>query len=702
MDARGQDRALQFRIDEGQNINSFLRDESVAAHLVLRAGTEPRIVVAFPAGNSGVGVWFEHRDEPVAWTLLAPPRPTSVRDTQGRQLRGIVTEIEADAETLRIREVLLTSVRILREYQALGSATQSVYVESTRVPNGLTWARDRLDGAAGYRLSIEVQDGGRIEEETLGAAGAGPLRLKLTAVTGEAPLTPIPERELLTAQSSGDVRGSDVSASDGRASDGRTSEIRTRQVLTFLSYREKYLAGSWRFNTYFGRDTLMSLALLKPALQPRALEYGLASVLERLSPAGEVAHEEEVGEFAVLRNLEAQGKPRDEARYDYGMIDGSFLLPTIIAEWLLDDPRGRDLARRFLSTPSASGEPYGHAMVRNFEWVLEQASTFARDPRPRNLVSIKSGRNTGQWRDSEEGLGGGRYPYDVNVALVPAALESIQRLYDSGLLSRYLSFPERRRFSEARAHLRIWTQYAPGFFEVQVPAGEASAQSSRYAIRMGMERTAGPSALSRSEALRFDALSLDEDGRPVPVMHSDVGFTLLFGVPTRAQLHRAIDSIMRPFPEGLWTPIGVLVANPAFAEDSLQALFGRSAYHGTVVWSWQHAVLAAGLDRQLARRDLPDELRQKLLRARARLWMAIDATASLRSSELWSWSFSGGCYRIEPFGANTADVDESNAAQLWSTVFLAIPRPSIRSFAVDDSIADLRCGDASGQSRLPR
>jgi len=47
---------LAFRIDEGQNLNCFVRDGPVAAHLLLRSGTEPRILVAFPAGNSGVGL----------------------------------------------------------------------------------------------------------------------------------------------------------------------------------------------------------------------------------------------------------------------------------------------------------------------------------------------------------------------------------------------------------------------------------------------------------------------------------------------------------------------------------------------------------------------------------------------------------------------------------------------------------------------
>src|SRR6185312_9193124 len=99
---------------------------------------------------------------------------------------------------------------------------------------------------------------------------------------------------------------------------------RARQVLEFLSYREKYLAGSWRFDTYFGRDTLMSLTLLAPALLPPAIESGIDSVLARLAPNGEVAHEEDIGEFAILRNA-SEGRGRiDRPIYDYAMVDDDF------------------------------------------------------------------------------------------------------------------------------------------------------------------------------------------------------------------------------------------------------------------------------------------------------------------------------------------------------------------------------------------
>src|SRR5881396_1745007 len=77
--------ALAFRIDEGQNINSFFRDGPVAAHLLLRSGTEPRILIAFPAGNSGVGLWFE-KTTPATWTLVAPPRPVTRVDARQRPM----------------------------------------------------------------------------------------------------------------------------------------------------------------------------------------------------------------------------------------------------------------------------------------------------------------------------------------------------------------------------------------------------------------------------------------------------------------------------------------------------------------------------------------------------------------------------------------------------------------------------------------
>jgi hypothetical protein len=677
---------LSFRLDEGRNINSFTREGAVAAHLLLRSGEVPRILVAFPAGNGGVGLWFAKTDHAVKWTLIGAPRPITQADEKGRPLRGIEAQAEVDATMLRVDRAVLSSIRVLRDFERLHTAPDEVMAAPVVNGSQLSWARDRLDGTAGYRLTIEAlgeahvsadaitaNESGATESDTPGAdgrAGSARLRIKITALTGEPPLTPLDGESLLNSRA--------------------TPDTRSRNVLTFLSYHEKYLAGSWRFDTYFGRDTLMSMTLLAPALHAEAIGSGVGAVLDRLAPDGEVAHEEDIGEFAVLRNMK-EGRGRiDTPLYDYGMVDDDFMLAPLAARWLLDGGVARQRGAAFLAAKGVSGAKVGDSLVRNFVWVVNRTADFAADPVATKLVSIKPGRRTGNWRDSEEGLGRGIYPYDINVALVPAALEGIDRLLKSGLLDSYVSAEQRDALSRAARQHGVWVAKAAPLFEVVVDAGEARSDVSAYAAAMGVAPDTALASLrrpasaasrpaARADALTFDALSLDETGQPVPVMHSDEGFTLLFGKPTPAQLDRAVGTLTRPFPAGLMTPIGMLVANPVFAQREVQDRFSNTAYHGTVVWSWQQALMVAGLERQLARTDLTASLRSRLIDARTRLWSAINAAGELRSSELWTWSFANGCYRAEAFGARRTDVDESNAAQLWSTVFLALPQPIQKS-----------------------
>ena len=89
-----------------------------------------------------------------------------------------------------------------------------------------------------------------------------------------------------------------------------------------------------------------------------------------------------------------------------------------------------------------------------------------------------------------------------------------------------------------------------------------------------------------------------------------------------------------------------------------------------MIWSWQQAVLSAGIDRQLARSDLTPAIRAVLTQARTKLADALSEAHGIRGSELWSWSETDGRYHVEPFGQRQQDETESNAAQLWSTVHL--------------------------------
>ena len=651
---------LAYQVQEGRNLNAFLRDGDVAAHLLLRDGPDPRILVAFPAGNSGVGLWFEHLPTAASWRLEDGPRPVDPRPARGPvAMHGVVAVVSTDAPRLTVKQAVLSNIRFLRDYQAIGRVPPEIAVAPEVGADTLAWRRRRVDGRSAYDLVVRVL-AGRIEGQSIVAGPDGRIRLEVRAGSGDTPLHGLSEAELLNDRAAPDPA--------------------TRRALAFLSYREKFLAGSWRFDTYFGRDTLMSVRLLMPALRPAAIEAGLGAVLARLNEGGEVAHEEGLSEFAILDH-QAHGAPAiDAATLDYGMIDDDYMLGPVAADYLLG-PAGPAGARAFLARPVASAarpgtaEPAGALLARNLRFVMTQAAPFAARPDARRLVAIKPGRMTGQWRDSEEGIGRGRYPYDVNAVFVPAALDATARLLRAGLLDPYLTPADRAAFARADVMAATWRARAPELFRVTTT--DAGSRVGAYAASLGIPAQPALAALGR-QPLTFHAISLDEGGRPIPIINSDEGFALLFGQPSPDDLRLYVGALARPFPAGLMTPIGLLVANPALADATVQARFTPAAYHGAVVWSWQQALFAAGLERQLARTDLPPAVRATLTDAQARLWQAIEATRATRSSELWSWAYADGQYRVVPFGAGKADVDESNAAQLWSTVYLAVRPPAGR------------------------
>lgn len=650
---------LAYQITEGQNINAFLRDGPVAAHLLLRNGQNPRILVAFPAGNSGVGLWFDQLTQPANWTLNGTPQPLTMRDSRNRPLYGLRATATIGAPRLAIRRAVLSNVRFLRDYESVGRIPDEILVLMRTEGDRLIFARDRVDGAPGYIIEVRVTNG-RIEGSSIIAGSDGNIGIELTAASGEAPLTGLTEVDLLNERAAPDPAA--------------------RQALAFLSYREKFMAGSWRFNTYFGRDTLMSVRLLMPALRPAAIEAGIGSVLARMNLGGEVAHEEGLSEFAILdRRRNNDSLATDAPTLDFGMIDDDYMLAPVAAAYLLEYA-SMEQARAFLAQPVASATRAddhnlaGALLARNLRHVVMQARPFSERQSPLSLIPIRAGRLTGQWRDSEEGLGRGRYAYDVNAALVPAALEAAGRLLNAGLLDPYLTPAERAELSDAAAMADIWRMKAPGLFRVSIPSTEARDRIQRYAASIGVPPEPALASLG-SGTLDFHAIALDDAGQPIPIINSDEGFALLFGHPDPADLETYVPPLTRAFPVGLLTDIGMVVANPAQTDATVQDRFTPSAYHGAVVWSWQQALMAAGLERQLARTDLPASTRAILTRAQDDLWRAINATAATRNSELWSWTYESGRYQVVPFGAGRQDADESNAAQLWSTVYLAVRPP---------------------------
>ncbi|WP_438000410.1 hypothetical protein WMF26_11805 [Sorangium sp. So ce185] len=637
---------LAFEIQEGRIRNHFFRHGHIAAHVLTSSGVSPRLIVAFPAGNMGIAVWFDALPAPVE--LSVEGGLSGVERPGG--MRGVSALLASEAPALRVHRLILGSIRTVRDVGR--DAPLPAWLRGDVEAGGASIAARRTtqDGEHHLELLVEPEGGttaalgpdGRIEL----TAGPSGLRVRVTALSDEPPLTPVPLDELVTERAADDPRH--------------------RQALAFLAYREKLLAGSWRFLTYFGRDTLLAVRMLLPVLEPAAIEAGIGSVLDRLSPSGEVAHEEAIGEYAALLHLAAgRAEALREPVYDYKMVDDDFLLAPLCAEYLLGSAPGRERAAAFLSRRTPAGDTYAQALARNVSLVLRLAAPFAETGDPRALVSLKEGESVGEWRDSAEGLAFGRIPYDVNAALVPAALRASARLLASPLLGA-----DAEGAGRAERLARAWRD-AGVFFRVEVPEAEARRRVAAYAASLGID--AAPALASLSGPLSFPAIALDREGRPLPIMHSDDSFVLLFTDPPPGALEEIAGRLLRPFPAGLRTPVGVLVANPALAPDpALWALFTRGHYHGTVTWSWQQAMLAAGLDRQLARGDLPAPARDALERARRALWEVIQASREASTGELWSWAVEGGRYRRVPFGAERAHHDESNAVQLWSTVYLAV------------------------------
>ena len=429
------------------------------------------------------------------------PQPVALSDAKGRSLYGIAVEAQITAPDLQIERAVLSSTRVLRDYQALGKVPDQVNALPKSQGQIVTWARDRLDGAAGYLLRVEVLEG-QLQGGRISAGADGKIGLRITGATGETPLTPL---------SGGDLLNTDI-----------LPDTAARDTLTYLSYQEKFLAGSWRFDTYFGRDTLMSVRLLMPALNSTAIEAGLNAVLSRLSPQGEVAHEEDIGEFAVLDHLKVDGSQSDAPVYDYKMIDGNFMLAPVAEAWLLDDARARLRAAAFLAGDDGryGGQAHrrGADLVANLRFVCQSAAAFARDPQFAHLIRVKAGFTVGNWRDSNEGIGRGPYPYDVNAVLVPAALLAAERLYVSGLLDPYLNAA------------RVRSDRVPPMFEVRVSRAKAVAAITAYALDVGVSARAALESLGSGE-VRFHGVSLNEAGAPVPIVNSDEGFALLFANP---------------------------------------------------------------------------------------------------------------------------------------------------------------------------
>ncbi|CAN5135578.1 hypothetical protein BH23GEM2_BH23GEM2_05330 [soil metagenome] len=430
-------------------------------------------------------------------------------------------------------------------------------------------------------------------------------------------------------------------------------QIRSLEV---MSYEEKLMAGLPNYATYFGRDMLMSALMMQPIWTGAMAEHVIASVLRKLTSAGEVSHEEALGGQAIRENAAeynarmtdyfaqrdgGEAAQADSAlarahrvlgnlqsvRENYVMVDDDFQFPVLVARYLADERVPAERKRAFLDEPALEGGSSSRLtlLLRNMEYVARTSEPYAREPAATNLVSFPAraagGWFPGSWRDSNAGYGGGRYAMDINAVWVPAALESLgsiisalhglgfdtQNLEAAGptvgsVLERYIADTLsliRAIESWRTAEQHFWVRLSAEQVHDRVRAKLASLPQQERLYWQGLVAARGLG----DSGIEFLALSLDSTGTPVPVVNTDPA-TRLFLEPLRtsgARELRDIRALLVEYPVGLLvTGLGPLVANDAYASPEIWENFRRDHYHSPrVVWGREVNLLLLGLTGQI-------------------------------------------------------------------------------------------------------
>ncbi|KAI7473559.1 hypothetical protein KC351_g11054 [Hortaea werneckii] len=670
----------------------------------------PRLLVAWPSGNSGVVAFFEPIEGPNGTLAIRLVNDTGA--TQPLQGGNAASSNTSDSvpqtrvstlvnfnTSARLTVPILGSIRTIRDFtegpSILVPEIQDAIVFSQTDDGGAILSRLWLDNVTTTTMSFTPAN------STTGIVNIDNRTLEFAAGTYNFTSTlSYPQLEQLSASEVLNEASQDLIMQ---------SPDQTKS-LSFLSYTNKLLAGAWRFLTYFGRDSMISLLLLQPVLsegEGGAIEAVISAVLERInSTDGSVCHEETIGDYATYLHLQ-ENVTSTAPICSYIMIDSDYFLMPVMENYFLATETGQRRREAFFATRASlnfgnQGTTYGELARINAERVMRLAGPFAQPggQSQANLVHLKEGEVVGEWRDSTYGIGGGRIPYDVNTALVPAALRSIAALASDDF------FPEHPEWSQlAEEYATVWEDETLAFFKVVVPPEEARNLVTDYTNEAGYGFPSHASSITSEIVYHGLALEGNNNQPLVQVMNTDDCFRhFLLNTTDQTQLTSYLNStannILAPFPVGLSAPVGLLVANPAYGGDPVYAAnFTNNAYHGTVVWGWQMAMMAAGLERQLDRcvsrvtstittttnnTTKPAFCADKSVYGNVKaaynhLWDLIEANEAQLSSEVWSWEYSEEeGFLFEPLGALPPPAGqsptESNIRQLWSLTFLAVRR----------------------------
>ena len=650
-------------------------------------------------------------------------RPYSEPPFVLQELTGLITGLERLPAAERTRHLAALGARTVQDVR--GRLEPRIALEQSAAAWTLRVEQVTLDGKNHLTLELSGavrESSARLNGRVLSvrASAASPVSFDVTVTTDAPALSPLSGDALFNdafrqfharQRAVYDSLRRSVDAHDERLLSFRRLD-REARGLELLSSEEKLMAGLPNYATYFGRDMMMAALMLEPIVSVDVQEHVIASVLRKLSPTGEVSHEEALGGQAIRehaaqysalvqqwQDASARGDSAvasrsltqaaslltdlQTVRENYRMIDDDFQLPVLVGRYLSRTDVPADRRRRFLSEAGPDGVSRARLLIRNLGFVAELARPYVQQPTATNLVGFlhrdARGWEPGSWRDSRVGYANGRFAMDVNVVWVPKALEALptilQATGDIGeLRAQIAALPQYVRDSAGlRSAIETW-KGARRHFEVQLSPEQIRTHVNAMLDGWpGVEAAYWRSRFARSDAdddsLAFLALALDSTGSPIRVANTDPATELFLERENAdpAALRQMLDVFLREYPVGLFVDsLGPLVANDAYASSDVQERFRIDLYHSPrVVWGREVNLIFLGLLQQiLAAQGQGTAQLSELHGALEEIRGAVEASG-LRHAELWSYRIDAGRLRPIRYGSST-DI------QLWNVTDLAV------------------------------
>ena len=327
--------------------------------------------VAFGEGKASV--WSTGARRSLLYSLTVP----GGRTTQiGHFLLGSM-RVERDfGYAGRVNDPIDAPTFVPQEFTQLAERLDSVYTRRLTPMFAVTpstWRvrviQPSLDGK--NRLALSLTGDARLSRVslrdrvvTVRPRGAEPLTIAVEITTDGAPLTPLTRTQIFDTAF--------LRFADSAQSQRLERELRGVEL---LSSKQKLMAGLPTYATYFGRDMLMTALLMEPVWSDTMAEFVMGAALAKLSPDGEVSHEEALGGQAIRENAAEFLRTGDSTllknlqatRENYWMVDDDFQLPVVAGHYFADATVPDTRKQRFVTR-------WGAALRKNLAYVARQAA----------------------------------------------------------------------------------------------------------------------------------------------------------------------------------------------------------------------------------------------------------------------------------------------------------------------------------------